>query len=239
METALEMKLLTRDLLAKRVADSIRETILTGEYKLGQRLREAALANQFGVSHIVIREAFHILQGEGIIVTAPHRGRSVFNMGEAEAKELIVLRAFLESMAAYWAAVKLEGHWAEKISSAAARMKSSQSGTYTYKEWVDLELDFHRAVWGASKCEWFSRYLNQLVIPMLSLSAQCYFGPTPDISEIPRIASALEQTDDVRGHQQVTKAILNKNPKASREAMILSVMGAEYLTDLRREFFSF
>jgi len=74
-------KALQRESLSKRVADSIRAAVLNGEYQLGQKLREVELSKSYGVSNSVVREAFHILQGEGIVVTDPYRGRSVFNIG--------------------------------------------------------------------------------------------------------------------------------------------------------------
>src|SRR5215813_7997214 len=107
--------------LTEQTTRAIREAILDGTYALGQKLREGELASRFGVSSSVIREALHMLQGEGIIVTKPYCGRSVFQLRPEEISELVVMRAFLESYAAYLAAQKIAPAAAEAIRRAAER----------------------------------------------------------------------------------------------------------------------
>jgi len=80
-----------RESLSKSVADSIRAAVLNGEYQLGQKLREVERSKSYGVSNSVVREAFHILQGEGLVATDPYRGRSVFSIGEQEARKYMTL----------------------------------------------------------------------------------------------------------------------------------------------------
>jgi DNA-binding GntR family transcriptional regulator len=66
--------------MAQRVADALAAKILDGTYKLGERLIEADLIKQLDVSNSVVREAFLILQGQGIVVADPYRGRRVFDI---------------------------------------------------------------------------------------------------------------------------------------------------------------
>src|SRR5258708_3581415 len=152
-----------RESLTDQTARAMREAILDGTYALGQKLRESELVIRFGVSSSVIREALHMLQGEGIIVTRPYCGRSVIDVAPEQASELIMVRASLESYAAYLAASKMTPAMGEMILSAARKFISDRPEGYG--DWVDRELGFHRAVWEASQNEWLIRQLNQFSIP--------------------------------------------------------------------------
>src|SRR2546428_12779261 len=94
--------------LAAIVTEQLRNAILQGEYELGQRITEVEVARRFDVNSITVREAFHSLEGEGLIVTIPFCGRSVFQLTEEEVIEVTLQRASLEAQAAYWAAIRLD-----------------------------------------------------------------------------------------------------------------------------------
>src|SRR5579871_1677159 len=113
--------LVRRESLTEQTVRSLRDAILDGTYSLGQKLPEGELVARFGVSSSVIREALHVLQGEGIIVTNPYRGRSVFSLRPEEGAELLTMRASLESYAAYLAARKMTPAIADAILTAAHR----------------------------------------------------------------------------------------------------------------------
>ena len=56
---------------------TLRQAILTGEMKPGERLLEIHLANKLGVSRTPIREAIRMLEQEGLAVTIPRKGAIV------------------------------------------------------------------------------------------------------------------------------------------------------------------
>jgi DNA-binding GntR family transcriptional regulator len=70
-------KLESVGLLPERIADNLREAIIRGTYQPGERLTEAAIADQLGVSTIPVREAFHLLEREGLMSSVPRRGKFV------------------------------------------------------------------------------------------------------------------------------------------------------------------
>ncbi|MBQ0824672.1 GntR family transcriptional regulator [Microvirga terrae] len=82
--------------IAAAVAESLRERILDGDFKAGFPLRQDALANEFGVSRIPIREALMQLEAEGLVKIHPHRGAIVSELSTEEVEELFELRALLE-----------------------------------------------------------------------------------------------------------------------------------------------
>ena len=226
---------LERESLTKRAADAIRDKILTGKYKLGQRLRESELAQHFGVSHNVIREAFHVLQGEGIVVTDSYRGRSVLSITKEEAKELVVVRTSLECLAAQLAAEKLDDEWKQKILAEAARVKTA--GPVDKVARVQIELAFHRTIWAAAQNAWLYDQLNKLATLLFTLNAMSFFEIDMTPEEIPVSFLQWETKNHIRGHQGVARAVLSGNPRNARESMILHVMGAPPLADRRKQVF--
>ena len=82
--------------LATQVADALRELIMSNEYKQGQQLRQDDLARRLGVSHIPVREAFQLLEAEGLITNIPYKGAVVTRLSESEIEEYFDIRATLE-----------------------------------------------------------------------------------------------------------------------------------------------
>jgi len=82
--------------LATATAEELRRRILTGSFPAGYQLRQDALASEFGISRIPLREALLQLEAEGLIKIIPHRGAVVSELSIAEIEELFDLRALLE-----------------------------------------------------------------------------------------------------------------------------------------------
>lgn len=86
------------------VADAIRERILAGEFEPGERLAEERLSEELGISRMPVREALRTLAAEGIVTLNPRRGAAVTAYNDAQAQELIEVRATLEALNARLAA---------------------------------------------------------------------------------------------------------------------------------------
>lgn len=81
------------------VDQKLREAILSGELRPGQRLQAAALGKQWSVSPTPLREAFQRLAVEGLLELVPQRGARVARVSLDEAREVHELRAILEPVA--------------------------------------------------------------------------------------------------------------------------------------------
>ena len=73
-------------------AEELRRRILDGEFPEGFQLRQDALAAEFGISRIPIREALFQLEAEGLVIIHPHRGAIVSALSAAEVGEIYALR---------------------------------------------------------------------------------------------------------------------------------------------------
>jgi len=79
-----------------QVADILRERVIAGTYRRGERLKQADIAAELGVSITPVREALHILEAEGYVVGVSHRGLLVPEIDLERAGELLHLRLMLE-----------------------------------------------------------------------------------------------------------------------------------------------
>ena len=94
--------------LTKLVADAIRERILAGTLAPGERLVEAHLSEELGVSRMPVREALRVLAAEGTVTVEPRRGAHVTAYTPEQVQELVEVRATLEALNARLAARRLE-----------------------------------------------------------------------------------------------------------------------------------
>jgi DNA-binding GntR family transcriptional regulator len=82
-----------------RIADLLRELILTGELLPGAPIVETSLASQFGVSRGPLREAIRQLVEEGLLTQIPFTGTHVIELTAEAVREIYSLRTALEIFA--------------------------------------------------------------------------------------------------------------------------------------------
>ena len=85
--------------LADRIAERIRDGIIRGRFRPGQRLTESAIVEWLNVSNSPVREAFHQLEQDGLVVREPRRGARVKEFCEQDIKHLYMVRSALDGVA--------------------------------------------------------------------------------------------------------------------------------------------
>lgn len=80
------------------VFNTLRQAILRGELKPGERLMEIQLANKLGVSRTPVREAIRKLELEGLVLMIPRRGAEVAEITEKSLRDVLEVRRALESL---------------------------------------------------------------------------------------------------------------------------------------------
>ncbi|MGF6949362.1 DNA-binding GntR family transcriptional regulator [Neobacillus sp. B4I6] len=86
----------------------LKEMILEGELKAGDRLIERELAGKLGISRTPIREAMFRLESQGFVKTVPRKGVVVSNISESEVIEVFTILASLEVLAVKLAAGRMD-----------------------------------------------------------------------------------------------------------------------------------
>ncbi|OCB14143.1 hypothetical protein A5717_11570 [Mycolicibacterium porcinum] len=117
------------------IAHALREDILAGRLNGGDRLVEEALAKQFGVSRIPVREALTRLQSEGFVRIVRHKGATVSETMIADGRELLQIRRGLEILAAQLAAQNRGGVVAGELA-AIAEDTTTSAGHAPFHELV-------------------------------------------------------------------------------------------------------
>lgn len=94
------MQQITRFTLLDVATEALRNAILNGEVKLGERLNESAVAAKLEISRTTFREALRQLEQAGLLVRDPFKGTFVREFSEEEIRDLNNLRGVLETYAA-------------------------------------------------------------------------------------------------------------------------------------------
>lgn len=128
--------------IAAAVTEALRRRILDGEFIGQAQLRQDALAREFGVSRIPIREALLQLEAEGLVNILPHRGAVVTQLSTAEIKELFDLRAILEPRLLEFSAPHLSQADYAEIENI-LREYSAELRAHHVDRWGELNTAFH------------------------------------------------------------------------------------------------
>ncbi len=88
------------------VFNTLRQGILTGELKPGERLMEIHLAKKLGVSRTPIREAIRMLELEGLVTMIPRKGAEVSQISTKDMRDVLEVRRSLDSLAVSLASVR-------------------------------------------------------------------------------------------------------------------------------------
>lgn len=85
--------------LAVRIGKALADRIISGAIAPGVRLRQDHIAEEFGASHVPVREAFRRLEAQGLVVSEPRKGVKVAGFSAEEVREVAGMRAALEVLA--------------------------------------------------------------------------------------------------------------------------------------------
>ena len=110
------------------IAHALREEILAGRLAGGERLVEEAIAKQFGVSRVPVREALNRLQSEGFVTIVRYKGAAVSETLVQDSHELLQIRRGLEILAAQLAAEHRGGDVAHELTAIAEDRDTGDDG---------------------------------------------------------------------------------------------------------------
>jgi DNA-binding GntR family transcriptional regulator len=125
-----------------RITAALVQRIVSGQLAPGERLRQDHIAEEFGASHVPVREAFRRLEAQGLARSEPRRGVSVAGFDPQKVLEVTQMRASLESLALRHA---IPHATEETIDVAGAAVKDAESTTELL-DWEAANQRFHRAL---------------------------------------------------------------------------------------------
>jgi DNA-binding GntR family transcriptional regulator len=137
---------LQRRTTAERVAHLLRNEIQGGQLRPGARLRQHDIAVRFGVSTTPVREAFALLQAQGLVRIDAHRGAIVFRPSPRELVESQEIRCALELLAVTKAMGRIDDSTVQELRQMIEKMRDVEAAD----DWVELNDRFHMRLYEAS-----------------------------------------------------------------------------------------
>ncbi len=135
--------------MAETVAARLRDPIIDGQLPPGTVLRLARIADQLGVSIMPVREAFRLLETEGLVVVTPRRGAVVSELSVDDIEETYAIRVALEGLAARRATERLNFQDRAEIREYYERMSSAMEQG-DLRAFIEADHDFHMRLYVAS-----------------------------------------------------------------------------------------
>lgn len=131
------------------VFNSLRKAILKGELEPGERLMEKQLAEKMGVSRTPIREAIRKLELEGLVIMVPRKGAEVAMITRQDIKDVLEVRAALESLAVKLACQRMEKQSLNELMAVNdAFMGAARRGDV--ETVIKKDVEFHDAIYSAT-----------------------------------------------------------------------------------------
>lgn len=103
--------------LREKILETIRDAIISGVLKPGEKVAEPELSERFGISRTPIREAFRQLESEGYLTVIPRKGAVVASFSQRDVEEFYAIKSILEGYAARKACEKLALREIDKLQS--------------------------------------------------------------------------------------------------------------------------
>lgn len=147
------------------VFKTLRQGILTGELKPGERLMEIHLANKLGVSRTPIREAIRKLELEGLVTMIPRRGAEVAQITEKSMKDVLEVRKVLDNLSVTLACERITEEEKEQLQDACADFEDAvKTGDFSMIAKTDVA--FHDIIVAATRNIRLSQMVNNLAEQM-------------------------------------------------------------------------
>ncbi len=186
------------------VFNTLRQAILIGELKPGERLMEIHLADRLGVSRTPIREAIRKLEREGLVTVKPRRGAEVAQITEKSMNDVLEVRRALDALCAELACERITAEGLEALKDACDSFEQSVQ-TGDNKKIAQADVALHDIIVQATG--------NQRLIQLVNnLSEQMYryrFEYIKDSSQHQRL---------VEEHRVIYQSLVRKDRETAAEA---------------------
>ena len=163
------------------VFNTLRQAILRGELKPGERLMEIQLANKLGVSRTPIREAIRKLELEGLVLMIPRKGAEVADITEKSLRDVLEVRKALEELAVQLACEKITQEELEELEKAGENFKKVLNRSKDITEVAEADGRFHDVIYMATDNQKLIHLLNKLREQMYRYRVE--YLKNPDVHE--------------------------------------------------------
>ena len=143
------------------VFENLREAIVEGNLKPGQRLMEVQLAEQLGVSRTPVREAIRKLELEGLVVMIPRKGAYVANMSLKDVIDVLEIRSSLEGLAASLSAERITDEDIKTLESIVEEFEQNVDES-NVEALLKNDVEFHECIFKSTNNKKLHQLINSL-----------------------------------------------------------------------------
>jgi DNA-binding GntR family transcriptional regulator len=181
--------------LRDRAYDDIREAILTGALRPGDRIKERDVAAQMGISTTPVKEALRRLEQEGLVVSQPRRGAVVGPLVLTPPEEILAIRAHLEGLAARLAAEKMSDPDKQALAAELDQLEALYDDSVDRDAVADATNAFHHSIRDGADSVFLGRFLDTL-------------APFDRTIRVRSTLDPQEAAVDTREHRAMVQAII-------------------------------
>lgn len=143
------------------VFNTLRQAILRGELKPGERLMEIALANRLGVSRTPVREAIRMLELEGLVNMIPRKGAQVAQITEQDLNDVLEVRLGLEELAVRFACERFTDEEIKELGLAVKEFEKKMKEDDLSAQ-AEADVKFHEIIYGATHNRRLVQIINNI-----------------------------------------------------------------------------
>ncbi|MDD6283138.1 MAG: GntR family transcriptional regulator [Oribacterium sp.] len=201
------------------VFNTLRQAILKGELKPGERLMEIQLAEKLGVSRTPIREAIRKLELEGLVLMIPRKGAEVAKISHKSLQDVLEVRGALEELATDLACQRITDEELESLRKAEAHFKQVVSSGGNEMQIAEADEAYHDIIYNASGNKKLVQMINNLREQMYRYRLEYIKDEAKRgtlISEHEKILEAIRLRDIIRAKALMKEHIDNQEMTVSR-----------------------
>ena len=210
-------------------AQVLREAIISGELKAGDRVLEQQWSSRLGIGQPTLREALRELEHQGLLRKVPQRGTYVAKLSPDDYRRILEVRIPLEAVAVGRAAKRLTPETDKELTNLVMTMAGTGRDV-DVKSFHDCDVLFHRKIWELAGNDYLQDLLEMVTFRLFVFSVVGRWPDTPNaVSE--RIAA-------VQQHLGILEGIRSCNSQKARQAFVkhtVQYWNMQYGLDLSEE----
>ncbi|KJS88271.1 MAG: hypothetical protein JM58_01555 [Peptococcaceae bacterium BICA1-8] len=190
---------------AEMIYSTLREAIVSGDLKPGERIVLRKVASELGVSAIPVREAVKILEAEGLIEVSAHSEVLVSKLSEKDFRQLSDIRVILEGHATFLATKNTNIKFLKDLENQINKMQTSIE-KQDFRQYSKLNILFHQTIY--ENCD--NDHLKKMISDLTARTdrARALFAYSPQ-----------RNTKSIADHNAIIRAIANGEAETAEKLM--------------------